>query len=85
MEDTMTKRHPYTSLRITFRMPETMHQRLKKEAKHNHQSLNTEIVHRLAATFGKEGIALMDQYEIAQAEIKEMVNLIVRSLGDHND
>lgn len=81
----MTKRHRQNIVNLRLRFNEAMRQRIEDEAKRNHRSLNSEIVYRLVTTFGKEGIALVDQYEIAQAEIKEMISLIVQSLRGHND
>jgi hypothetical protein len=69
----MPKRDPDEIVNLKVRFTEAMRQRIEEEAKRNHRSLNGEIVHRLAISFGEEGVALKDQYEVAEKELKQIL------------
>jgi hypothetical protein len=75
----MAKRASSDIVNLKLRFPEAMRQRIEQEAKRNNRSLNGEIVYRLGTTFGEEGVALVDQYEMAQKEIKRLLEEIVQS------
>jgi hypothetical protein len=76
----MAKREPDEIVNLKVRFTEAMRRRIEEEAKRNHRSLNGEIVHRLATSFGAEGIALRDQYELAEKEMKSFLSEVVRKL-----
>ena len=68
-----TKRKPNDIVNIKVRCIEALRARLDQEAKKNQRSLNGEIVYRLGASFGAEGVHLVEQYEEAEKELTRMV------------
>jgi Arc-like DNA binding domain len=78
----MAKRDPQDIVNLKVRFTEAMRRRIEEEAKRNHRSLNGEIVHRLATTFGEEGIELVQQFELAQKLAEEMVNEAMRAVRE---
>jgi len=76
----MAKRKPTDLVNLKVRFTEAMRARIEREAKKEHRSLNQEIVHRLAQSFGAEGIELINQYEEQEAELKQMLDGLVERL-----
>lgn len=79
----MAKRDPDDVISLQVRMTEAMRAAIEKAAKANHRSMNGEVLHRLAATFGPEGIALLDQHEAAEKEFLRQVREAVRVTKEH--
>jgi hypothetical protein len=75
-----TKRKPTDIVGLQLRFTEEMRARLEQEAKANHRSLNGEIVHRLATSFGAEGITLAREFEEADRERMRVLDEIVSKL-----
>ena len=67
-------------MNIKVRCIEALRARLEHEAKKNQRSLNGEIVYRLGASFGAEGVALAGQFEEAEKEIQKKLQEIVAQL-----
>ena len=76
----MAKRKPTDIVNIKVRCIEALRARLEQEAKKNQRSLNGEIVYRLGASFGAEGVALAGQFEEAEKEIQKKLQEIVAKL-----
>jgi len=76
----MAKRKPTDIVNIKVRCVEALRARLEQEAKKNQRSLNGEIVYRLGASFGAEGVALAGQFEEAEKEIQKKLQEIVAQL-----
>jgi len=76
----MAKRKPTDIVNIKVRCIEALRARLEHEAKKNQRSLNGEIVYRLGASFGAEGVALAGQFEEAEKEIQKKLQEIVAKL-----
>lgn len=76
----MAKRKPTDIVNIKVRCIEALRARLEHEAKKNQRSLNGEIVYRLGASFGEEGVALAGQFEEAEKEIQKKLQEIVAQL-----
>jgi hypothetical protein len=76
----MPKRKPTDVVNIKVRCLEALRSRLEHEAKKNQRSLNGEIVYRLGASFGEEGVALAGQFEEAEKEIRKKLQEIVARL-----
>jgi hypothetical protein len=76
----MAKRKPTDIVNIKVRCIEALRARLEHEAKKNQRSLNGEIVYRLGASFGAEGVALAGQFEEAEKEIQKKLQEIVAQL-----
>jgi hypothetical protein len=77
----MAKRKPTDLVNLKVRFTEAMRTRIEQAAKKEHRSLNQEIVHRLAQSFGAEGIQLINQYEEQEKELKRMLDELVESLA----
>ena len=78
----MAKRDPEDIVNLKVRFTEAMRRRIEEEAKRNHRSLNGEIVHRLATTFGEEGITLVNQYEVAQKQLEEVMEEALKAVRE---
>ena len=76
----MAKRKPTDIVNIKVRCIEALRARLEHEAKKNQRSLNGEIVYRMGASFGAEGVALAGQFEEAEKEIQKKLQEIVAQL-----
>lgn len=76
----MAKRKPTDIVNIKVRCIEALRARLEHEAKKNQRSLNGEIVYRLGASFGEEGVALAGQFAEAEKEIQKKLQEIVAQL-----
>jgi hypothetical protein len=76
----MAKRKPTDIVGIKVRCLEALRARLAQEAKKNQRSLNGEIVYRLGASFGEEGVALASQFEEAEKEIEKRLREIVAQM-----
>jgi hypothetical protein len=74
------KRSATDVVNLKIRFTEAMRARIEQEAKKNQRSLNGEIVYRLAATFGVEGIGLVDQYEEVEEELARRLREVVQSI-----
>ena len=46
-------------LNFNLRLPIALHKALQKAAKESGRSIHQEVLHRLAATFGKQGVHLV--------------------------
>jgi hypothetical protein len=76
------KRKPDDIVNLKLRFIEAMRARLEQEAKRNHRSLNSEIVHRLAISFGPEGAVLAQQYEERSEELRQHLMEIVKAAAE---
>lgn len=74
----MTRREPEATVNLKVRMSEAMRVAIEKAAKANHRSMNSEIVHRLAISFGAGGIGLVDQYKATEQLLRQMIRTIIR-------
>jgi hypothetical protein len=77
----MAKRKPTDLVNLKVRFTEAMRARIEQAAKKEHRSQNQEIVHRLAQSFGAEGLELINQYEEQEAELKRLLDKLLESLG----
>ena len=76
----MPKRQPTDIVNIKVRCIEALRSKLAQEAKKNQRSLNGEIVYRLGASFGAEGVALAGQFEEAEKEMARKLREIVAKI-----
>jgi hypothetical protein len=76
-EPMASKRKPDQIVNLKVRFSEALRSRIEEEAKRNYRSLNGEIVHRLATTFGAEGAAIVHQYEEEEKRLSKHLREIV--------
>jgi hypothetical protein len=67
------KRKPTDIVGLQLRFTEELRARLEQDAKDNHRSLNGEIVHRLATSYGADGLRLAAQFEDAEQEMLKVI------------
>jgi hypothetical protein len=75
-----SKRKPDEIVNLKVRFTEALRKRIEQEAKKNQRSLNGEIVYRLTASFGEEGIELASQYEEAEKELARQLREVVAQM-----
>lgn len=74
------KRKPDDIVNLKVRFTEALRKRIEQEAKKNQRSLNGEIVYRLTASFGEEGIHLASQHEEAERELARQLREVVAQM-----
>lgn len=78
------KRNAEDIVSLKVRFTEAMRTRIEQEAKKNQRSLNGEIVYRLGASFGAEGVGLMAQFEEAEKALAAHLQEVLRTMIAEN-
>jgi Arc-like DNA binding domain len=68
---------------LQVRMPEGLRRKLAAEAEKSERSLNSEILWRLGQSLGTEGTGFLEQHEVAEEQVKTILDRIVHSPEVH--